>query len=241
MKRTIAALSKCAALIALTSLSVARADTPAQAPIPSTYSAGALYDLGNFYARMGRPALAVLNYERARVFAPTDPDVQANLKLIRESAGTPDPTRGWLNQHGRWGNPNNLYWVGLLGLVLAGGGLLLRRVSSRYRIVLGVCAGIGGALMALVIVDASATASVLRESVAMLATPASASPISGAEPLFTVPLADVVTVQGEHGSFELIVDSQGRKGWVVGRDLQPIIPPPGSTRELRKVIHASST
>ena len=52
--------------------------------IQSAYSAPALYDLGNFYARAGRPAMAVLNYERARILAPTDPDIQANLSQVRE-------------------------------------------------------------------------------------------------------------------------------------------------------------
>jgi len=241
MKGTVATLSLAVALIALTALGVSRADTPEQAPIPSTYSAPALYDLGNFYARMGRPALAVLNYERALVFAPTDPDVQANLRLVRESVGTPNPTRSWLSQHDRWGDPNILYWLGLFGLALAGSSLLLRRVTSTHRSALGACAGIGAALMALVLVDASATASVLRESVAMFATPASASPISGAEPLFTVPLADVVSVEDTHAGFELIIDSRGRKGWVASRDLQPVIPPSESAREIHKVIRAPAT
>jgi Tfp pilus assembly protein FimV len=241
MKGTVATLSLSVTLIALMALGVAYADIPEQAPIPSTYSAPALYNLGNFYARMGRPALAVLNYERARVFAPSDPDVQANLRLVRESVGTPKPTRSWLSQHDRWSNPNVLYWVGLFGLVLAGSSLLLRRATSTHRSALGACAGIGAAAMTLVLADASATSSVLSESVAMYATPASASPISGAEPLFTVPLADVVSVEDKHAGFELIIDSQGHKGWVASRDLQPVITPSGAPREIHKVIRAPAT
>jgi hypothetical protein len=95
--------------------------------------------------------------------------------------------------------------------------------------------------LALVLVDASATASVLRESVAMFATPASASPTSGAEPLFTVPLADVVSVQDTHGGFTLITDSQGRRGWVASGDLQPVIPSNEMAREIHKVIRTSTT
>ena len=35
----------------------------------------------NSYARAGKPGLAVLNYERAALLAPDDPDINANLDL----------------------------------------------------------------------------------------------------------------------------------------------------------------
>jgi hypothetical protein len=240
MKRTAAILSFSLALAGLAAFGISRAGTVEQPPLPSSYSAAALYDLGNFYARMGRPALAVLNYERARVFAPNDPDIRANLRHVRESAGTPTPSGGWLARHDRWANPNTLYWTGLSGLALAGTSLLLRRSKAGHRAVsrrgaaLGVALGV--TLTALALGDAFATASTLQESVVMFATPAGASPISGAEPLFTVPLADVVEVRDEHGGFELIVDSQGRQGWVASHDLEPVIPRSESLHGFRKVI-----
>ncbi len=52
-----------------------------------TFSAASLYNLGNSYARAGKTGLAVLNYERASLLAPNDPDIQANLRyalLARE-------------------------------------------------------------------------------------------------------------------------------------------------------------
>jgi hypothetical protein len=237
MKRTAAALSLSIALVGLAALGVSRAESVQQPPMPSSYSAAALYDLGNFYARMDRPALAVLNYERARVFAPADPDIQANLRHVRESVGAPPQSGGWLRQHDRWANPNTVYWIGLFGLALAGTSLLLRRSTLGHRTVLGTGVAIGAAFMALALGDAFATASTLHEAVAMFATPASASPISGAEPLFTVPLADVVSVRDEHGGFDLIADSQGREGWVAGSNLQPVIPRSEATHGIRQVIH----
>jgi hypothetical protein len=225
MKNRAVPLSLCGVLLGLAALSgVSQA---AAEPSPqSAYSAPALYNLGNFYARMGRPAMAVLNYERALVLAPRDPDIRANLRHVRESVGLPPQAGSWLSQHDRWADPNTLYWIGLLGLILAGASLLLRRPGSRHRTAFGAGAAVGVALMALALGDAMATASTLHESVAMFATPASASPISGTTPLFTVPPADVVSVRDEHGGFDLISDSQGREGWVASRDLQPVIPAP---------------
>jgi hypothetical protein len=194
--------------------------------IRSAYSAPALYDLGNFYAGAGRPAMAVLNYERARILAPTDPDIRENLSRVRESAGLPKLQAGWLSQHVRLANPNTLYWIGVLGLAITGVTLLLRRAPSKHRALLAGGAVVGGLLMVLSLGDAIATASTLHEYVVMATTPARTSPTSAVEPLFTVPLADVVNVRDEHQGFALIRDTQGREGWVARKDLAPVIPRP---------------
>jgi hypothetical protein len=237
MKQRAATLSFCVALLGLAAWSgTSQAAEAQEPPLPSAYSGSALYNLGNFYARLGRPAMAVLNYERALILAPRDPDIQANLRHVRESVGLPPQAGGWLHQHDRWANPNTLYWLGLFGMILAGVSLALRRPGSAHRTAFGAGVAVGVAFMAIAVGDAVATASTLHESVVMFATPASASPISGAEPLFTVPLADVVRVREEHGGFDLISDSQGREGWVADGDLQPVIPPREPARGIRKVI-----
>lgn len=192
--------------------------------IRSVYSAPALYDLGNFYARAGRPAMAVLNYERARILAPTDPDIQKNLSHVRESVGLPALHTAWLSQHDRLANPNLLYWIGVFGLTITGAALLLLRARSKHRALLTGGAVVGGLMMALSLGDAIATAPTLHEYVVMAATPAHTSPTSAVEPLFTVPLADVVTVRDEHQGFALIRDAQGREGWVASSDLASVIP-----------------
>ena len=61
----------------------------------AAYSAAGLYNLANAYARAGKPGLAMLNYERARLLAPADPDVEANERHVRDSLhlATESPTR----------------------------------------------------------------------------------------------------------------------------------------------------
>ncbi len=195
-----------------------------QLPTAPSYSAPALYNLGNSYARAGEPALAVLSYERARLLAPMDPDIRANLSHVRESAGLPTNPDRWWSPHDRLADANTMYWIGLLGLALAGAGFLLRRLRADHRTALTAMAIAGLVLTTWSLCDAIATASVLNESVVMRTAPASASPISGAEPLFTVPQAEVVTVRDAHQGFWLIRDSRGREGWVARSDLTPIIP-----------------
>jgi hypothetical protein len=229
MKRRKSALSLAAALLGLAAIGgaswAATVDRPA---LRSVYSAAALYDLGNFYARAGRPAMAALNYERARILAPTDPDIQENVSHVRESVGLPALHTGWLSQHDRLANPNTLYWIGVLGLAITGITLLLRRARSKHRALLAGAAVVGGLLMALSLGDAIATAPTLDEYVVMAQTPARTSPTSAVAPLFTLSLADVVHVRDEHQGYALIRDTQGREGWVARRDLAPVIPRPAS-------------
>ena len=49
------------------------------APAQAGYSAATLYNYANAFARAGKPGFAVLNYERARLLDPSDPDIDANL------------------------------------------------------------------------------------------------------------------------------------------------------------------
>jgi hypothetical protein len=225
-------------------IGTAHAAAENQAPPGPGYSAPALYNLGNSYARSGQAALAVLNYERARVLAPLDPDIEANLRHVREASGLPAQSGGWLSRHSRIADPDTLYWLGVLGLALAGSCLLARRLArlapakdhpakdesakhgpgSRRRSILGAGAALGLVAVAVAVWDAAATASLLTQSVVMQPSPASASPIQGAEPLFTVPPAEVVSVRDEHSGFALIRDSQDREGWVARSNLTAIIP-----------------
>lgn len=224
-RRKLVVVSLGAAILGIAAIGGASwAGTVDRPVMPSVYSAPALYDLGNFYARAGRPAMAVLNYERARILAPTDPDIQKNLSKVRESVGLPALHTGWLSQHDRLANPNTLYWIGVLGLTLTGITLLLLRARSKHRTLLAGAAVFGGLLMALSVGDAIATAPTLHEYIVMASTPARTSPTSAVEPLFTVPLADVVTVQDEHQGFMLVRDTRGREGWVASTDLASVIP-----------------
>src|SRR6266481_3977785 len=90
----------------------------AQAQAQARYSAPALYNLGNAYARGGKPGLAVLNYERARLLEPNDPDLDANLRHVREASGLPPESRSRFERLAGFASPRILAWVGVLGLVV---------------------------------------------------------------------------------------------------------------------------
>src|SRR5271154_3612109 len=85
--------------------------TQARADAPAGYSAAGLYNLGNSYARAGKPGMAILNYERADLLAPGDPDIEANLRLVQTSAHLPVESAGPFDRFARIGTPRLLSWM----------------------------------------------------------------------------------------------------------------------------------
>ena len=51
------------------------------------FSAPVLFNLGNAWLRLGKPARAILEYERARVLAPRSAAIEANLMAAQQRAG----------------------------------------------------------------------------------------------------------------------------------------------------------
>ena len=199
----------------------------ATGPVGAADSAAALYNAGNAQARSGHPALAVLDYERARLLAPADPDIAANLRHVRESVGLSPQTGGWLQGHQRFASPNTMYWLGLLGILCTGISLVsLRALRPRrtYRTPLQTTVIFGAFLTLVSMSDALATDSLLHEYVVLNTSPATGSPVSNGTPMFTVSQADVVQVHQQHKNFLLVTDSQGRRGWVSGSQLEAIVP-----------------
>jgi len=58
-------------------------------------SAALYYNLGNALFKSGQTGQAIAAYRLAQRLAPRDPDIRANLRFARESAGTTVRTRSW--------------------------------------------------------------------------------------------------------------------------------------------------
>jgi hypothetical protein len=59
----------------------------------------------------------------------------------------------------------------------------------------------------------------------MRVSPASVSPVAGADAQFTVPAAEIVQIRDHHQGFLLIRDSQNREGWIPAANAMRVIPP----------------
>jgi hypothetical protein len=206
--------------------SLALAPTPAQAQSRSTgYSAASLYNLANAYARTGKPGLAVLNYERARLLDPNDPDIEANLHHVLEASGLPPESRNVLDRVAGIASPRILSWVGVLGFLIAGVSVLARRLYPRHRRKLVVATLLGVSLLGVTVASAVVLWPIVHEGVVVTHTaPVRVSPVTMEEPLFVLPEATIVRMGAEHDGFILVQTKAGRAGWMPSASLAPIVP-----------------
>jgi hypothetical protein len=189
------------------------------------FSAPALFNQANADARAGKTGLAIVNYERARLLAPGDPNIAANLLLVRQQAGLPSHTPGWLERAVSWGSPNFWAALGSAGLILAGCGMLVARSIPQGRS-FGRLAAVAGCAL-LVFCGASVIVSwqAGTEAVVTAATaPARISPTTMGEIAFKLRDGQTAKMAGRHGDFVLIRDAAGHAGWVSRSDLTPILP-----------------
>ncbi len=190
-------------------------------------SADLHYNLGNAHFKAGSLGRAILEWEKARLRAPADPDVLANLELARSlTADEVEPLpRFWLLSLVSW-------WIGLLPrgalllivggawLAAAGGGALriLARGSALRRV--GTWATLSGAAVLLVF----GTTLVIRElglgrpTLAVILSPE--TPVRSAPAddddltLFQVHEGTRVRVDQRTGDWAEIVLEDGKVGWV---------------------------
>jgi hypothetical protein len=214
--------AKFAAIIVVLALTgcLARAATTSEG-----YSADGLYNLANSYAREGKPGMAVLNYERARLLAPNDPDIEANLRFVRNASHVPvEPIHGF-QRVALVLSPAALSWTGVLGVVLAGIACIAGRVSARRRWLRRTSLIFGIALVILTACNGVILWPLLHEAVVVTnAAPARVSPVPMGDQLFTLPEAETVRMTAEHEGFVLIRTPTGQAGWVSRANIVPVLP-----------------
>jgi hypothetical protein len=189
------------------------------------YSAAELYNLANSYARAGKPGLAVLNYERARLLEPNNADIEANLRRVREMSGLAPDARNVFQSMSGLGGPLLLPWLGVLGSSAAGAAVLARRVYPRHRRTLLAAALLGICVLVVAIVHGVALWPIMHEAVVITTTaPVRDSPVPMGDPSFVLREAEIVKTGARHDGFVLVQSRAGRQGWVSSGNLAPIVP-----------------
>jgi tetratricopeptide (TPR) repeat protein len=192
---------------------------------PSAYSAAGLYNLGNSYARVGKPGMAILNYERARLLSPNDPDVQANLRYVRASAHLRAEAPDTFDRVAEIAGPFWVSWIGVLGLMIVGASVIAAQLSLRHRLVRGAATLLGVSMLGLTLCNALALWPRLHQGVVIAAAaPVRVSPVPMGDPLFTLPEGEKVKISAEHEGFALIETRAGRSGWIANSNFAPIVP-----------------
>jgi len=195
----------------------------------SGYSAAALFNQANAWARTGHTGSAILDYERARLLAPGDPDIAANLQLVRAKAGLSDAPENWITRSLTCIRPNTMAWWGSSGVVLAGLSLLLIRRYPQRRLVFRSLTCVGALLVMAAIGSAITFWPKINEAVVLSkGAPARTSPVSVALPAFKLAEGETVTVLAKHEDFALVQTQTRRCGWVACADIVRVIPQPNN-------------
>jgi tetratricopeptide (TPR) repeat protein len=189
------------------------------------YSAAGLYNLANAYARQGKPGMAVLNYERARLLSPNDPDIDANISYVRASSQLAAPSRSTFDRAMRIASPFVLSWIGVIGLVIVGVSALAAQLSSQHRWMRRLAMLFGISMIGLTVANGIALWPILHEGIVIsAATPVRVSPVPMGDSLFVLSEADTVKITAEHEGFWLIQARTGRTGWVSRSSVAPVVP-----------------
>jgi hypothetical protein len=212
------------AILAL-GLTLAASQSHAASVAETRWSAAALYNLGNSYARAGQPGLAVLNYERARLLAPNDPDIEANLRQVRDAAHLPSDTRSGFARSVTAVSPAVASWLGVVGVLVLGASVLAGRTRARPRWLYRSTAVAGVALMGFTVCQAVVLWPALHAAVVLTAgAPVRVSPVPMGDPLFTLAEAETVRILSQHEDFVLVRTLAGKTGWIARANIEPVIP-----------------
>jgi hypothetical protein len=200
-------------------------------PSQPRYSADGLYNLANAYARAGKPGLAVLSYERAALLAPDDPDINANLAYVRAAAHVSMKPPNRFTRLAQATSPSFAAWLGVLGLALAGIGLVAARVAARFLWIPRGASLLGVVLIAVTASNAMLLWPRMHEAVVLVdQTPGRVSPAPMADAAFVLREAESVTMTAEHEDFIFIRTDGGLSGWVARANLGAVMPPVGNER-----------
>jgi hypothetical protein len=201
------------------------APPPVHQPAQPRYSADGLYNLANSYARAGKPGLAVLNYERASLLAPNDPDINANLDFVRASAHVPTDPHTRFARVAQATTPTLAALMGVLGIALIGGGLLAGRVMPRFRWLRAGGILLGVALIGITVSNAMLLWPRTHDAVILVnQAPARVTPVPMGDAAFVLREAETVTMTAEHEDFILIRTRSGLSGWVARANLVAVVP-----------------
>jgi tetratricopeptide (TPR) repeat protein len=186
------------------------------------YSAPLLFDLGNAYLRDDKPALAILSYERARLLAPRDAAIAANLAEARKAAGVADEP-SFAHRAAHVLTTNEWTWIAAVAVwlaIAAGAGAWL---FPRRRAWLVRAASLGALAGAPAIVALAASSHDLHAALVIRAAPVLVSPFDGAQSSFSLRAGSDLELARVHDGYVLVRDRAGRSGWVERSAVAPLV------------------
>lgn len=177
------------------------------------------FNLGNASLKLGRPGVALLNYRRAQLLAPRDPDIRANIHFVRDGSGLAlPPQANFLDRFSHSFTANELAAATFIGFWMFGTLLALGqwRPSARaairpYLIVTIAFSGLfGGMLASWFHSNRPGFRVILPEK----GSQARYGPLHESQPAFALKEGSELLVLDRKGEWLQVTDDGKRMGWV---------------------------
>ena len=190
-------------------------------------SAALFYNLGNAWYRTGDLGQAILNYERALVLDPRQPETEANLRLVRDKARALELRQGRIERALGRATPMQLaiaaavsFWFAAFALV----GL----ISSRRRRFSTLSAGLVVSLLflatsvyALHILETGSAGRFLA-IVTAKSTDARVATADSASTVLTLPPGTQIKILSTRGDWIYAALPNNLRGWIPARDAERV-------------------
>ena len=184
------------------------------------FSAPVLFNLANAYYQEGKLGLAILNYQRAEVLAPSDADIALNLHLARTRAGLADRPTTWFEQWTHYFTINTLSCCATAAILILLAGALSGKLSPRHRFALRLVMMTSACVLLTSVPAVSVRWAELNQAIVTVKNaPVYIAPVTVGQPLYTLAEGQTVTVHGPHGEFTLVETGDGHRGWVKTADI----------------------
>jgi tetratricopeptide (TPR) repeat protein len=192
-----------------------------------TQNPAVFLNLGHAEYRLGRPALAAINYRRALALDPGDNAARSSLEHVQRELGQPAPGVGFADLTGQYVSFDLLV---LLGSVLCWSGLLLVvfAVYSRQRrnglLLLGVFAAVLGATAVAISWAGDSRIALAQTSILTGDAVARSAPAENGQKLSDLKKGAAVRVLASRDDWSLVRLPVGVDGWVPSASLEAVFP-----------------
>jgi len=184
-------------------------------------------NLGHAEYRLGRPALAAINYRRALALDPADTAARSSLEHVQRELGQPAPGMGFAEVVGKYISYDLLALIGSL-LFWAGSLLVVFAVLSARKqtglLALGVFVALVGATAVAVSWAGDSRIALEHISVVVEETEARSAPADNGQKLSDLKKGAPVRVIAARDDWSLVRLPIGVDGWIKSAALQPVLP-----------------
>jgi tetratricopeptide (TPR) repeat protein len=192
-------------------------------------SAAVFLNLGHAEYQLGRPALALINYQRALALDPAQDAARRSLEHVEKELGRSSKGLGFAEIAGRYVHFDLLALAGSL-LVWSGLLLVLYAFFSTRRhgalAALGLLAAVLGATAVAIAWAGDSRVALSQTSVVTSDQSAFASPSENSQKLASLQAGDAVRVLAQsEDDWSLVKLPNDLKGWVRSASLQSVLPP----------------